>query len=271
MRRVLLAATALALVSTTPAAGQSDDPAQLARATADQVVHVDERASGRVSAEEAGELRLRIAKRDIGRIKILVVPPEAAERNGGLISLGNTVARLLDLRGALVVVAGDEVRVATSYDSGPAVTAVQEAMAGPYKKRIAGDLEKAVDNLARVDPGPEAETPAGDDLGANDFLDGIGDTVRVVAYSIAGVIAFMLLVPLAVWGVRSYRRRRAGAEDLEADRDAAREELIKVGDMLRELDLDAEMPGADPAGKEALGNAIDLYDRAGRELTKANN
>jgi hypothetical protein len=46
---------------------------------------------------------------------------------------------------------------------------------------------------------------------------------------------------------------------------------VAVGELVRELDIDAEMPGADAAGKEALGRAIEHYHRADRELAKATN
>jgi hypothetical protein len=274
LRIALLAVVSLLLAA--PTARGSDNPKELADAVASQIVHVDERAKGRVSQREAGDLRLRITRRDVGRIKILVVPPETAERNGGLVSLTSTVAKMIDLRGALLTVAGPDVRVTTSYDSGPAVTAVQEAMSGRFKKRIAGDLEEAVDALARVDPGAEAEGPAPGDLGdigeeANDFLDDIGDTLKTVLFAFIAIVAFLVLVPFLIWGYRARRRRADDQEGLQIAREKARQDLVDVGGTLRELDaVDVDAPGIDPAGRDALSRALELYDQADRELKRAN-
>lgn len=271
--RALVPVLAAALVLAGPAAARaSDSPADLAAAVTSEVVHVDPRARGRVSVAEAGELRVRIAQRDPGRIKILVVPPVAAERSGGTATLANVIAQRARLRGALILVAGPDVRVSTSYDSGPAVAAVQEAMAGPFRRRIAGDLIAAIDGIARVDPGSAAGAggPGGsDDLGFGDFLDDVGHAFKVVLFGVGGVLVLLLLTPLVIYGLRARRRRAEGAEELAARRADAREELVAVGSVLRELDLDAEMPGADPAGREALGAAIELYNRADRALAKA--
>jgi hypothetical protein len=271
----LLGVAVLLALALVPAAQAGDDPAQLATAVERDVVHVDPRASERLTVADAGRLRIRIAQRDAGRIKVLVVPSAAAERNGGIAALSNDVFRRARLRGALIVVAGPRVWITTSYDSGPALTAVQQAMGGRYRKRVAPGLLDAVDRLARVDPGPSGDAgavpPAGvpDDGGFGDMLDDVGSAIRAVVFGVGGLIALLILIPILVRLHRLWRARREGAEDLEAGRARAREALLAVGDLVRELDIDAEMPGADATGKEALGRAIELYDRAGRELAKA--
>jgi hypothetical protein len=60
-----------------------------------------------------------------------------------------------------------------------------------------------------------------------------------------------------------------GAEELATDCAAARDELVAIGDLVRELDIDAEMPDAPQAGKDALARALELYKRADRELARA--
>ena len=102
-----------------------------------------------------------------------------------------------------------------------------------------------------------------DDLGPNDFIDALGDTVTVVAL----VIVLLLLVPLVVRAVRARRRRAESAEDLAADCRRARDELVAIGEVLRRLDVD--VPGIDQGGRDALARALDLYDQADRELAKA--
>ena len=278
--RVALLGALGALAVAAPAAPASDDPAQLAAAVERDVVHVDPRASRRLSEAEAGKLRLRILDRDLGRIRILVVPPAAAERNGGIASLANDVASRTELRGALIVVAGTSVWISTTYDSGPALAAVQRAMAGRNDRRLAAGLTRAVDGIARADPGPSADSSSGPgapgvpsvpgDGGFGEVVDDIGDAVRVVVFGIGGAVLLAVLIPLLVFGVRARRRRAETAEDVAVARENLEADHVAIGDILRDMDIDAEMPGADPAGREALGRAIELYDRAGRELPRAN-
>jgi hypothetical protein len=140
---------------------------------------------------------------------------------------------------------------------------------------------RAVRGVAQVDPGPSGDVvdPAGapgagedrplDDGGIGEAVDDVSDAIRIVVWGVGGVIALAILIPLLVFAVRARRRRAEGAEDLALAREGLEAELVAVGDVLRDLDLDAEMPGADPAGREALGRAIEHYDRAGRELARA--
>jgi hypothetical protein len=276
VRAALGAAAALALLAAPAQA--ADDPAGLAEAVADEVVHVDSAARERVSVVEAGRLRRRIVDRAIGRIKVFVVAPAAARRAGGIAALTNGVAQRLELRGALIGVAGNDVWVVTSYPPQRALAAVREAMGGRAGRRLAPALARAVDGVARVDPGPSADAgvpagapptspPPGDDV-AGDFLDDVGDTIRTVFFAVGAAIVLVLLIPLVVWGLRARRRRAEGAEDLALDREAARDELVAIGEILRELDVDVEAPG-DPAARDALAKAIDLYDRADRDVAKA--
>jgi hypothetical protein len=275
LARAAAAAAAVALAALPAAAGASDDPARLAEAVERDVVHVDPRVRERLTAAEASRLRVRIARRDAGRIRVLVVPRVAAARNGGLRRLADDVAVRTGLGGALIAVAGPNAWIATTYDSGPALSAVQRAMQGRSGERLAPGLLRAVDGIAGVDPGPAgdvvaapAPAPAGDG-GVGEVVEDVGNAIRVVVWGIGGAIALAILTPLAVFAVRARRRRAESAEDLEVARQAAREELVAVGEILRELDLDAEMPSADAGGRDALGRAIDLYDRAGRELQRA--
>jgi hypothetical protein len=89
-------------------------------------------------------------------------------------------------------------------------------------------------------------------------------------FVILAIFALIVLIPLTVWAVRARRRRADSAEGMEIDRERAKQDLVDLGDMLRELDeVDVEVPGIDPDGKEALARALELYDRADRELRKA--
>jgi hypothetical protein len=286
-RRAAAALAGVVALAAPSPAGASDDPAQLAAAVTRDVVHVDPGARGRLSDVEAGQLRLRIVRRAIGRVRILVVPPATASGAGGVRKLAGEVAEEGRLRGALVVVAGRRAAVATSYDSRAAARAVPGTIGGP----LAPALTEGVDRIARADPGPGDDRGAAaaapppsipdvpatpdpgdvpDDFGIGDAVDDVGNAFQLAVFGVGGAVALLVLTPLVLYGLRVRRARREGEEDLEIDCAAARDELIAIGESVRELDIDAEMPGASPAGREALARAVELYGRADRELAKAN-
>lgn len=288
-RHALLLAVALVLASAAPASAQRS-PEALGKAAARDVVVVTSGARDRLSVAEAGRLRLRILDRAIGRIKIVVVPSGTARAAGGVEDLAKEVAEASGARGATIVVAGGSEAVSTTYDDEAARIAVRTALNGTGS--LVGRLRLAIDRVASVDPGAQgdaqaaagAETPppgvpdvAGDGDGpidetlddVGDTVDGIGDAVRIVIFAIGAVVVLIVLVPLLLMARRAHRDRADREEDLEEQRSIARDELVALGDLVRELDITAQMPGADPSGLDALGRAIDLYGRAERQLRKA--
>jgi hypothetical protein len=66
------------------------------------------------------------------------------------------------------------------------------------------------------------------------------------------------------------RQRRLREErELAEVKHVARDDLVALGDDIRALDLDVEMPGVDPAAKADYGLAVERYDEANRGFEAA--
>src|SRR4051794_19216178 len=275
----LLAVAALALVA--PASAYADDADRLAAAVRDDPVHVAASQRARLSAAGAGQVRVRIARKDAGRIKVAVVSSAAARRSGGLDALANAVAARLQRPGTLVLIAGPHWWLNTSFPPGGVVAAVREATAEEHGLRR--ELLAAVDGIASADPGPRAD-PA--DAGASVPATGPGpapqtitipglDTVAEGAKTgleLAGVALLAAVLAVVLFFVVRARRRRHDAEEVLADMLAeARAAHVAVGESLTDLDLTEEMPGAAEEGKASYARALELYDQADQALQAADN
>ena len=272
----------LLLLLLLPASAHAADPEEVGRGLRSDPVYVDARANPSLSVRDAGRVRLRIASRAIGRNKVAVLSRRAADRAGGLQPLANAVDRGLGgIRGTLIVSAGPGLHLVTSYrDSERAVRAVRSAVSAHEDDRLAVKLLDAVDRLARADPGPAQDlqapvapritipaVPAIPD--ARGVSDDVVGTFKVVVYTVLALIALpFVILGLVLWR-RARRRRAEEAEQLGEDREAAREQLIALGDEIRALDLDVSMPNADPAGRADYERALGCYERADRALAEA--
>ena len=265
-----LAAPAGAAVAAAPDYGAIADEVER------NVVWVHPRAGAQIDPGQAGRLRLRILDKDIGRIKIAVLPPSLAREAGGMPELANGIDRELGAAGALLVAAGDGLWAVTSWDEGGRVAAVLRRAAGrsdPYRR-----LAYAVDGIAAIDPqdnvleqaqGGGAGPPGTPAIQVDDPSDEILGTFRLAALVVAAAIALPFLIG-AFFVFRWFRARNADAsEAVEDRRRAAHDRLMALGDDIRLLDLDATMPGADRAGVEAYNAAVASYDRADDALPQA--
>jgi hypothetical protein len=238
------------------------------------------RASGRLlSVPERGRVRVRIAQLDPGRIQIVVVPEGSARRAGGLNEYANAVDQAMPgRRGALIVRSGSAFHVVTSHPVvNPTTAALRSAIESNRTKSLGSQLLAAVEGIAEVDPGPNgdpgAASPgagAGADAGAPDadeFLDDVGDSFRLGVLIVAAAIALPFVLGAAAWLV-VLRRRRATAEERERlTLGDTRDELVALGEEIRALDLDVDMPGASQGGRDDYERALSLYDRANKLLT----
>jgi hypothetical protein len=275
--RTLAAAALAGLVLALPAEALAGSTArEVAQALRGDPVYVAPKVRGLLSVPERGRLRLRIVRRDIGRIQIAVVPSGSAERAGGLNEFANAVDQAMPgRRGALLVTTGSAFHVITSHPVvNPTLAAVRTAVESNRGKGLDSQLLAAVDGIAEVDPGASADpaapspgpgpspaAPNGDDL-----LDDVSDSFRLGVLIVAAAIALPFLLGalglLVVW-----RRRRAAAEEREqlTARDA-RDELVALGEEIRALDLDVDMPGVSQGARDEYERALSLYDRANQLL-----
>jgi hypothetical protein len=270
----LTAACAVLLIGAGDAAAQSY-PEQLAKRVESEVVHVEKGATPKISAAAAGRIRLRILRKDNGRIKIGVVMARHAAEYGGATGLTHAVARHGEFRGALMIVAENSIYVVTSHGR-PDVTAnaVREAFEQHKDDRPRAILA-AVDGIAATDPGPSADldrpqTPAtGGDVPGFDDAEGIFDAIRIGTIVVMGAIALPFIL-FAIWLALRFRRQAKRGRVMEEDqRQNVANQLIVLGDRIRALDLDAQMPGVTSSMLADYEAAIAQYDRANDLLSRS--
>jgi hypothetical protein len=268
-------AAAACLVLAVPAEAVAGSTArEVAQALRGDPVYVAPKVRGLLSVPERGRLRLRIVRRDIGRIQIAVVPSGSAERAGGLNEFANAVDQAMPgRRGALLLTTGSAFHVITSHPVvNPTLAAVRTAVESNRGKGLDRQLLAAVDGIAEVDPGASADPaapsprPSSPAPNGDEFLDDVGDSFRLGVLIVAAAVAlpFLLgaLALLVVW-----RRRRAAAEEREQlTAGDARDELLALGEEIRALDLDVDMPGVSQRARDEYERALSLYDRANQLL-----
>jgi hypothetical protein len=275
-RRFVLAVLLL-LLAVSPAEAGAATAREVAEGLRGDPVYVAPGSTGLLTVAQRGRLRLRIVDRDIGRIQIAVVPGASARRAGGLNEYANAVDQAMPgRRGSLLVTTGSAFHVITSHAVvNPTLAAVRTAVESNRGKGLDAQLLAAVDGIAEVDPGASADptppsppAPAGSDPSAagDDFLDDVGDSLRlgVLIAAVAVALPFVLgaLGLLMLW-----RRRQAAASEREQlTTSDTRDELVAFGEEIRALDLDVDMPGVSQAARDEYGRALELYDRANRLL-----
>ena len=278
MRRTAASALLLAVALAGPA--HAATPAETAaRSLESDPVYVHPRAADRLTESERGRVRLAIVRGAIGRIKVAVLPASAAARAGGVGGLASQIDRQTVVRGTLIVVAGPGIHAITSYpQSEAAVDAIRSAVSRHEDDRLAAQLLAAIPRLGRVDPGPDADVnrertpgPGGppssiDVPDGDDFLDDVGDAFRLGLLIVAAAIALPFVL-FALFMIMRVRRNRAREHEVrQAGEKSADRQLVELGDEIRSLDLDTEMPGASRGALTEYEQAIAYYDQANELL-----
>ena len=166
----------------------------------------------------------------------------------------NTIARELGVRGTLIVVAGPAYWAITSYpDPMRAADALRSAVNARENDRLVDELVPAIRRIGRIDPGPAAIDVRRSPTGA-----GRPERRRLPRRPRRRVQARRAdrrgrdraaVHPGGVLLAARARRRRAREREVhEAGEQSADDELVELGDEIRELDLDTAMPGASRAG-----------------------
>jgi hypothetical protein len=274
------AALLVAALTLPGAAAAARSAKQIGRALEQDPVYVESGARPKVSTSDAGRIRLRIADKDIGRIKIAVVRPGTAAESGGASGLAKGIDRAIVSHGTIVVVAGSEAFALTSHpDSNETVAALRSAFNRNAKDGRTAQLLAAVDAIARVDPGPSADLNSGrggapggktpDVFDVDDDVKGVFDTVKLV-FLIVGIAVALPFVLFCLWLILRYMRgRRESEESFEDQRERVRNALIALGEDIGALDVDSSMPNADPAALADYEAAVSAYDTANAELERA--
>jgi hypothetical protein len=258
MRRLALCLLALAGLAL-PAAAHAAVLDDAARALARDPVYVAPDAELKLSPAQADALRRRIERGDAGPVYVAVLPSTAVREAGGSADqLPIELAHRLGRRGSYAVVAGTHFR-AGSFTVAGAGKLATEALRAHSGDGVAAVLMDWVDRLARA----RRERAGGAGGGAGGGNGGGSSTGVLVLLAVIGGGALLAV------GASRRRRRNEQQRRLEELRTAARDDLVALGDDVRGVDLDVEMPGVDPRAREALGRGLEAYDRAERLLDRA--
>jgi hypothetical protein len=230
MRALLLTLAAL-LALAAPAAAQ-DPVDQAVEALRDDSVYVDPEAERALSDSEAEALRARIEDEGVP-VKVAILPASAGDAE-------QVATELRQATGATAaVVVGNSFRVDGSRQIENAASAAFEANSG---EGVAAVLLDFVDRAAGG---------AGDGGGEDGGI-GAGGIVLLGALGAGGV---------AILASRRRRRREEAAEFAEV-KENARDDLVALGEEIRALELDMELPGASPEAKADYETAVTAYGRA---------
>jgi hypothetical protein len=203
--------------------------------------------------DDADELRQRIVDADAGPVYIAILPEGAARQAGGdtgalLEMIGVAAGR----EGTYAAVVGTELfagatETGTPFEPGTVPELADEAVQANGGQGTAAVLFHFVDRL-------------GETAGSSGGGSGIFGALPLLL--IAGGVGLFVL---------SRRRRRARQEQMQLEevREVALDDLVALGDDLRALDLDVEMPGVDPRAKEDYVRALGCYERATADLDRA--
>jgi hypothetical protein len=216
-------------------------------------------------------VRLAILDKDLGRIKIAIVTRQAALDEGGVKGLADAIDQRLRVPGTLVVIAGDNAWVTTSYDR-PQAAALAVRRAFARDGNLAGQLLAAVDGIARIDPGPGGDLEGTQPVASREIDDaaqGFLDTIQLIFWIVGLVIALPFLFGAFVLVRALWRSSRQSREAVGDQRSDANDELVALGDQIRELDSQAGTFESDLIGQAAYERALGAYERAERLLPAA--
>lgn len=243
----------LLLLALAPAARAAVTPRQVgaldAAITALQSQPLYADPAGPLDPAAAARVRAQIARADAGSLHLAALGPDAVAAAGGTAgAAGRALLDGLGRRRGTYAVLTSRTLVATSDEVPGASRLAAEAASAR-----GGEGAEAVltDFVRRV----EAARSGGGTSGG-------GAGLLPVLAVLAGGFGLVALL-------RRRRERRREAREVEDLRRAALDDLVALGDDVRAIDLDVEMPGADPRAREHLGRALELYERAERRHDRA--
>ena len=231
-------------------------------------IYVDPEAEAQLDEGTAAQIRRRIEERGTGPMYIAVLPDDARNEAGGdasavALRVGNGVRQ----PGTYLVVVGNTLRAAATRgilergQAGELAAAAGRAHSdeglGPilldFVDRV-GEARGGGGGLDRGSDGGESRGGEGGGLGG-------------------GLLLALLGGAAAIFGLRRFARRRQQRQEVDAQmeevRETARDDLVALGDDIRALDLDVEMPDADPQGKRDYERALQCYQTASTRLDQA--
>jgi hypothetical protein len=217
-------------------------------------VYVDPDAERAISEDEAEHLREAITESDAGPIYIAVLPAAAAREAGGDSNAAlREIGRAVGERGTYAAVIGDDFLAGATegiLPEGRAPELAAEALDAQRGNGTAAVLEDFVKSVSD-------ERAGGGSSGGGSDGGGGGFPIILVVLIVAAV---------GLFGLSRVRRRRRAQADLERLKAVTRDDLVALGEDIRALDLDVEMPDVDQEVKEHYGLAVERYKQADEAL-----
>jgi hypothetical protein len=229
VRAVVLALVALLVIAASAAAQEAVDRA--AEALRDDTVYVDPVAEARVDTDG---LRRQIEAEGVD-VKIAVLPDSAGDPR----EVARELAERVGEPATYAVVVGN------TLIAGPSSGAAEAAEAAARENRGEGAQTVLLDFIDRA-------AGNGDSGGGDEGGIGAGGIILLGAIGAGGV---------AILASRRRRRREAAAEFAEV-KENARDDLVALGEDIRALELDMDMPGVSEEAKGDYETAVGAYERA---------
>jgi MYXO-CTERM domain-containing protein len=224
----------------------------------DDPVYVDPEAERAPSDAEADRLRDRIADSDAAMYVAVLPAAVRSEAGGSTSEVLRAIANGLRRDGTYAVVAGNQFRAgSTTLERGEASRLATEAFEEHGDEGVAATLLGFVDRVAEASGGP-AGGPADESA---EESDGSNAGLWILLGVGAGGIGLFAL--------RRRRRREAEQAELAEVKREAQNDLLALAEDIRALDLDVQMPDADPRVKEDYAHAVACYERADQALDRA--
>jgi hypothetical protein len=215
-----------------------------------------------ISDSEADDLRSQITDEDADPLFIAVLPRSADDSTGDdPVAALREIADKADEPGVYAAVIGRSFRAGATRDdlSGAQVGAM--ARAAFAAEQGSGTYAVLSEFVRRVGVVRESGSGRSSPAGGDDDDKGVSIWLLVLA-GVAAVVAL-----LALRGRR--RRLREEAVELERARTAVRDEVIALGNEIRALEVDMDLPDVDPQAKQRYGEAIECYQQAEQLLDAA--
>jgi hypothetical protein len=256
--RMPLLLLALSLIAVAPAHAQGR-LSEAARALRGSPVYVDRDAERALSDSETTRLRNVITENRAGPMYVAVLPASARDEAGGDPSAAlREIAEELREPGTYAGVIGDSFRAGSLGVNVPASELARQSLDAHASDGTFAVLEDFVRRVGYARAGAVSDGDRGGGGGGGGF--------PLFLLALIGIPVALLAL-----GRRRQRRRDEELErqQLEEVKHVAREDLVALGEDIRALDLDVQMPNADPEGKQHYNQAVERYTEAEQALDRA--
>jgi hypothetical protein len=218
-------------------------------------------------------LDARIRARDPGRIWIGVVSPLNEQGTG---DLTRAVAGAIGPDGVVILVAGSNYHVTTTWGTGESARRRLAAAVGHPGDSLYTQLRRTIDSFASADaaaghPGSASteQTGPGSSSSPSSARHSSGSGGLIIGI---GVVLVVLAIVAASFAGRARGSLRAAhwRREQEADIHAqAQTDFVKLGEDIAALDIDSSMPNASAEANAEYAKALDCYEDAEQRLKHA--